>query len=164
MQKEKSTMKAQAAIEFFIYATAFMIILLGSYFAVSAMQESEVYGKESRYVKEAGTQFSSSINAVMKAGPGFSYTIKFKKNIFGSPYSVIYKPASTGNNGFVFITWLVKNLTFTYPIGNMTIANSSCVVKHAVPATGDYYEINTTLGALYYYNNGSAITLRQEGC
>lgn len=156
--------KGQAAVEFFVYSSVFLAILLGAYFAVSFMQAAEVSEKESRYVKWSGEYFASTINTAMVGVPGFSYTIRFEKTLLGSPYSVQFRPAVNGENGSVFITRLDNNMSYRYPINSMNITNGSCVRRMTTSLGNIYYEINTSQAALNFYNDGESIMISQGGC
>lgn len=152
--------KGQIAVEFFIYASIFLLVILAAYFTVFFMQTSEISAKESLYLKWFGESFASNINAVMSSQKGFNYTMKFEPLILGKPYTIQFKPANATHNGFVFITWSENNMSYIYPIGNMSIKNAgSCVAK-----IGDYYNITISVRNLNFYNDGENITLSQQGC
>lgn len=156
--------KAQVAVEFLIYSTIFLIIVMGAYFTISFMQTAEVSNKEALYVKWFGESFASYTNTAMNGQEGFNYTIKFNTKILNLPYEVNFKPAGSNKNGFVFITWSKNNLTYSYPIGNSSLLNGTCVKNIIPPSSENYYEINTSRGMLNFYNDGKSITLSQTGC
>lgn len=159
-----SAKKGQVATEFFIYAGVFLTILLAAYFTIFFVQTSEITNKEALYVKWFGERFASYANTAMSGDAGFNYSMAFDKSIIGKPYSVQFKPSSGGGrNAFVFITWAGNNAAFTYAIGNMTLVAGKCVRTFS-PPDGKYYEINTSLGMLNFYNDGQNITLSQVGC
>lgn len=155
--------KGHAATEFFMYSSVFLIIVMGAYFTIFFVQSADVSNKESLYVKWFGERFASSANFVMGSQQGFNYTMKFERLLIQKPYSVQFKPASSGKNAFVFITWSGNNATYTFPIGAMPVKSGGCVLAVG-SADGKYYEINTSVGSLNLYNDGENITLSQSGC
>ncbi len=87
-------LKAQVAIEFFIYSTLFLFIVILAYVLVNFVQNTEVPEKQSLLVKELGQSFVDSINLAIKGGSGFSYNTSFAKTILGSAYRItVYETA-----------------------------------------------------------------------
>lgn len=157
--------KGQVATEFFIYAGVFLVVVLAAYFTIFFIQSSEVTAKESLYVKWFGESFASHTNTAMSGQKGFNYTIKFDRLILGKPYSVQFKPAMPSDRrAFIFINWSGGSAAYTYPIGNMTLRASGSCIKTYSPASGLYYDIDTSLGELNYYNDGEELILSQKGC
>ncbi|VVB98030.1 Uncharacterised protein [uncultured archaeon] len=159
-----SARKGQVATEFFIYSGVFLAVMLAAYFTIFFIQTAEISNKESLYVRWFGESFASHANTAMSGDAGFNYTMRFDKNILGKPYVVQFQPANAGSrNAFLYITWTSNNVTFPYAIGNMTLRKGSCVQEFS-PASGRYYEINSILGMLNFYNDGENLTLSQVGC
>lgn len=159
--------KGQVATEFFMYSAVFLVIVLGAYFSIFLIQNAEISNKESLYVQSFGETFASHLNTAMAAQGGFNYTMIFERQVLGRPYAVQFKPADGGGrNGFVFITWIGgSNVTYSYPVGRMPLkASGTCITAYTTAPADTYYEINTTLGALNFYNDGENITLSQKGC
>ncbi len=153
--------KGQVATEFFTYAAIFLLIVLAAYFTIFFVQSSEISNKESLYVKWFGERFASSANMAMAGQRGFNYTMQFERDILGKPFTVQFVPQSGSRRPFVYIIWSQNNLTYSYPMGNLTLQPGPCI--RYVP-TGYYYEINSSLGELNFYNDGRTVTLSQKGC
>ncbi len=155
--------KGQIATEFFVYSGIFLAMVIAAYFTIFFIQSSEVSAKESLYVKWFGENFASHANTAMSGQAGFNYTMKFERQILGKPYAVQFKPATDSKKAFVFITWSWNNATYTYPVANITLLAGECVRTFS-PSGEIYYEINTSLASVNFYNDGENVSISQSGC
>ncbi len=155
-------LKGQVATEFFVYSSVFLIVVLSAYSVIFFVQNIEKSNMDLLYVKSFGENFAVHINTAMNAQEGFNYTMKFDKRILGKEYRVLFRPTESGKNAFTFISWSEKNISYVYPIGNIALLNGTCVSKPIPPKL--YYEINTNLEMVNFYNDGEKIIISQMGC
>ncbi len=81
-------MKAQVAIEFFVYASVFLLLVIGAIAISTLSQVSEVSQKESYYVKEVGRSFSNAFAISYLGGEGFIYEYRFNPVILDKGYKI----------------------------------------------------------------------------
>lgn len=157
-------LKAQVAAEFFIYSSTFLIIVLSAYSVIFFIQNTEKMEKDSLYIRSFGENFAVYMNTAMLGQRGFNYTMNFEKKILGYPYKIQFKSADPGeNNAFLLISWDKNNLSYIYQIGNITLHSEGSCISQFITSSSIYYELNTSLGMLNFYNNGENLTLSQ-GC
>lgn len=155
--------KGQVAIEFFTYATVFLIVVIVAASALSYIQSAEIASREFALAKDMGESFANAANLAIKGGRGFNYTISYERTILGRSYDVCFLKGDKGS--FVFITWAGTsgNVTYSYPISAVNYKSGDRCIQYDQSGCQDGYKINSSKSTLTFYNDGENITLSQ-GC
>ncbi len=95
-----SSMRGQAAVEFFTYIGFFMLVFVGASFIFIQQQGQELKRTEFLFAKEVGSQFADDVNFALASGDGFSGNFTCPKTIMDRRYNVTFT-----SSGFVYITW-----------------------------------------------------------
>ncbi len=136
-------MKAQVAIEFFVYSSVFLLLVIGA-LAISTMSHvSEVSQKESYYVKEVGCSFSNAFAISYLGGEGFIYEYRFNPIILDKGYKI----KVNGVTGKLSINYLggYSDYTYQYDIPKITYS-----VPDVPTSSGTIIFVNTKDGVEFY--------------
>lgn len=120
----RSNKKGQAALEFYIYAGAFLFFLglIGLIFVNMAL--SDTGQKESELAFEVGGQYADMINFALIAGDGFQGAFYPPKTINGKYYTAYFGNMTTREvTGFVLVSIENTELSkaYTYPLNTKNI-------------------------------------------
>lgn len=141
----RATQRGQLMIEFFLYVSVFLFIIISGYFVVSFIQNSEVATRESLITKELGESFKNAITLSVRAGEGFTYEVSFPKNLLSKPYNLKFN--ETG--GLMVLSWegSYGNISYPYKIplydyefkGCSTLASKKMLVSNACKSVISIY-------------------------
>jgi hypothetical protein len=142
----------QLMIEFFLYVSVFMFIVISGYFIVSFIQSSEISTREYTHAKEIGENFKNAITLAVRAGDGFTYNMTFPKNFLSRPYYITFDD----RNSQILLVWegSYGNLTYPFRIPHYNYTFEGCVKSKNL--TSDRCE-----NVLTMYNNGKKLIITQ---
>ncbi|MBI2079527.1 hypothetical protein HYT84_02085 [Candidatus Micrarchaeota archaeon] len=146
-------LKGQVATEFFLYASVFLIIVIGVASTLQFTQSAEITTLEYNLARETGEKFADSLNLVIKGGDGFKHTMLFSKTILSRDYSITF------SDNFLVMEWdgTSGSSSTLYPIITSQYVYTGCIKnKQLKSSAGDNKLIIT--------NSKGVITVNQEGC
>ncbi|MCC7552619.1 hypothetical protein KO317_03050 [Candidatus Micrarchaeota archaeon] len=149
----QSNKKGQAALEFYIYASAFVFFLglIGLFFLNSVLTESEQ--RESELAYEVGGQYADMINFALVAGNGFQGKFYMPKVIAGKEYVTYLGNTTTGEvSGFAIVSFeTTDRLTgYSYPLNTKNISGDLKIKSVEII---DHILVNNTKGRIYIQVN-----------
>jgi uncharacterized protein (UPF0333 family) len=149
--------RGQVAVEFLLYSSLFIFIVISAFVSLSFIQNSELPARESSLVKEMGSSFASAINLAAEGGEGFSYNYTFPQTLLGRDYEIAFddkehRMAITWQNG-------VDSFTYRYPMAAYAYkfeGSAGCVSDKKLLSS-------ECKNVLKFYNDGTTVTISQEG-
>jgi len=153
--------KGQVAIEFFAYASVFMMVVVITAASIYSIQSSEGAYYENRFMGETGYKLASAYNLVIGAGEGFYYNITIPKTILGHPYNVSF--IKDKNNMIVEWNGSKGSSVYSYVVGSVEkLKFGGCINEE----TNDRGIIKSDVGngEIEFINDGENITITQGGC
>jgi len=149
--------KGQVSIEFFIYVTLFMFVVIGAFILINYLQSMEIPAQHSKIVKLTGDEFANAITLAVKGGSGFTYNYTFPKTILGVPYAIYFQPA--GSNTMI-MEWPgpYGNFSYSYTLPAYDYAyggDSGCILDRELTS-------NDCSNRITLSNDGSTLTISQE--
>lgn len=146
-------LKAQVATEFFLYASVFLIIVIGVASTLQFTQSAEISTLEYTLARETGEKFADSLNMVKKGGDGFKHTMSFSKTILSKDYSITF------SDDFLVMEWdgTSGSASTLYPIINSQYQYTGCISNKQLKSSTGENKLTIT-------NSKGVITINQEGC
>lgn len=153
--------KGQVATEFFAYAGVFLLVVVITAASIYFVQDTEYAYYENRYMIEIGHKFSSAYNLAVSAGTGFTYEMEFPKTIKGYAYNITFI-----ENTSILIEYsgIHGDMIYPYPMSPFSLEFEGCIIT--LPTADNRGVLLSDIGEneVVFYNDGSVITIRQEGC
>lgn len=146
--------KGQVAIEFLLYSTVFMFLVIAAYIVINQIQSVELPKQQNSVAKETGQAFANAISLSVKGQQGFNYRYAFPKTILGYPYSIDL--SSLQSRKVIYFNWpgAYGNASFVFDVPNYNyiIGDGSCLSTSVL-----YSERCTNI--LVLNNDGENLTL-----
>ena len=153
---QKPKLRAQVAVEFLVYVSVFMLVLVLSFFVINQSQKAEIPAKQNALAKETGQGFVDVLSLSIRAGAGFEYRYQFPKTLLNAPYSIDFNPLTP--SGLMFFDWGGEYADFNYSYrlpSYRYLFSGSCL-------SGGVLRSNACNNVLVLRNDGENITLLQE--
>ncbi len=143
-----SNKKGQAALEFYIYAGAFIFFLglIALIFMNTSLNDAD--RKEAELAYEVGGQYADMVNFALVAGDGFVGKFYVPKTINNRPYDVYFGNMTTGETtGFVTISvnGTKRMNSYSYPLNTKNISGE----LEIEPANIDEIVLNNLNGTIH---------------
>ncbi len=152
-------LKAQVAVEFFMYSGVFLFVLLAALAMIQVLQTSEIPAQESRLAKEQGQLIADSLSLSVVAGQGFSYNLILPKKMLGRPYEVAFNSSPP----VMVLSWntSIGEVNYLYSLPTYDYLFEDCLED----STGTYSGLlrsDQCSNILDITNDGSKLVVRQE--
>ncbi len=151
--------KGQIMIEFFLYGSVFMFLVISGYFVISFIQGTETSTRESVLIKEVSDNFEKAIELSVNSGEGFTYNLNFPKTILSKPYTIVFNPEKS----IAVMTWEGSYASFSYSLRMPAYdyVFEGCLkppLANKIPT----FTSNQCLSTLEFSNNGTAVIVIQK--
>lgn len=115
-------MKAQSAVEFFLYITLFMFVAIIAFVMVDYTERTELPVQKNKIAVGIGQNIADAISLAVRAGPGFTYYYYFPKTIYGYPFNITFK------NNAMIMEWQNEygSFNYYYPLPEYNYQFSDC--------------------------------------
>ena len=149
--------KGQVSIEFLIYVTIFMFVVIGAFILINYLQSTEIPAQHSKIVKLTGDEFANALTLAVKGGSGFTYNYSFPKTIMGIPYTIYFQPSGASA---MIMEWPgpYGNFSYSYTLPAYNYAyggDSGCVLDGKLVS-------NECRNMITLSNDGTTVTISQE--
>jgi len=126
--KNNQTAKAQAAPEFLLYISFFLLLFIILSALFYTQQADELSQKEGLIAREVASQYADSANFALRAGDTFTGKFHFPTDVLGMEYNLSF---ANGSSGYVYILWQSEDgsyKSYSSPLstGSIQIDSGKC--------------------------------------
>ena len=145
----QSNKKGQAAIEFYVFLGAFLVVLGVVGFTFLNYASAESARREAELAHEIGGEYADMVNFALVAGDGFNGMFYPTKKIRGMDYNATFGNPSTGEtSGFVIISGngTRGEYAYLYPLNTRNITGDLVIQSTAI---NDYVLVKNQNDSIY---------------